>query len=110
TRGSAVARAPDGRQVVFVGRAHDKVQLYLRSLDRFEPHPLAGTDDAANPFFSPDGRWVGFFAEAKLKTVARDGGAPVTIADARAPRGAVWPPANTIRETAPNPPAISRVS
>jgi len=110
TRGSAVALSPDGRQVVFVGRAHDKVQLYLRSLDRFEPHPLAGTDDAANPFFSPDGRWVGFFAEGKLKKVALDGGAPVTIADARAPRGEVWAPDNTILVTPSNAAAISRVS
>jgi eukaryotic-like serine/threonine-protein kinase len=110
TRGSAVALSPDGRRVVFVGRAHNKVQLYARSLERFESIPLAGTDDAANPFFSPDGRWVGFFADGKLKKVALDGGAPVTIADARAPRGEVWAPDNTILMTASNTASVSRVS
>ena len=109
-RGSSVVLSPDGRQLAFVGRAKGKVQLYLRSLDRFESRPLEGTDEAANPFFSPDGRWLGFFADGKLKKVSLDGGAPVTIADARTPRGEVWGPDNTIFLTPINAAGISRVS
>jgi serine/threonine-protein kinase len=52
--------------------------------------PIAGTDGAMHPFFSPDGQWVGFFADGKLKKVSLDGGAPVAIADARTPRGEAW--------------------
>ena len=90
SRGSAVALSPDGKTLVFAGNTHGKVQLYLRPLDRFESQPLPGTDDAASPFFSPDGRWVGFFADGKLKKVSLDGGAPVPVTEAFTPRGEVW--------------------
>lgn len=102
--------SPDGGRLVYAGRSQGKVQLYIRALDRFESQPIAGTDDAANPFFSPDGRWVGFFAEGKLKKVSLDGGAPVAITDARNPRGEAWGEGNTILLTPANNAGISRVS
>jgi serine/threonine-protein kinase len=110
SRGSAVALSPDGRQLVFAGRLHDTIQLYLRALDRFETQPIAGTEDAANPFFSADGRWVGFFAAGKLKKVALDGGSPVALADVVSPRGEAWTADNTIIVTPSNNRALSRVS
>ena len=58
--------------------------------------PLAGTENAANPFFSPDGQWVAFFDAAKLKKVAVTGGAVVTIADAPNSRGGAWSDDGTI--------------
>ena len=101
-RGSSVILSPDGRTLVFVGRVAGKSQLYLRPLDRFEAQPLAGTEDATNPFFSPDGRWIGFFAASKLKKLSLDGGAPVTIAEIPNARGQEWGPNDTIYVTPNN--------
>lgn len=101
-RGSSVAVSPDGRLIAFAARAGDKAQLYLRSLDRADTVPIAGTEGAANPFFSPDGRWVGFFAGDKLKKVSVDGGAPVLIADTLNPRGETWGGNDTIYVTPSN--------
>ena len=109
TRGSAVVLSPDGRQLAVVGRIGKTIRLYLRSLDTFEMVPLAGTDDASNPFFSPDGRWLGFFADSKLKKVSVDGGAPVALADARTPRGEAWLADDSILITANNNVGLSRV-
>ena len=95
SRGSALALSRDGRKLAFAGRSHDKVQLYLRALDRFESTPMAGTDDAADPFFSPDGQWVGFWADGKIKKVSVEGGAPVTVTEARLARGEAWGDGNT---------------
>jgi serine/threonine-protein kinase len=83
--------SPDGRYVVFGGIGEQETQLYLRKLDTSEITPLPGTQNASTPFFSPDGRWVAFFAEGKLKKVPVAGGSPVTISNATgAPRGAAW--------------------
>jgi len=109
SRGSAVALSPDGRLLAFAGRADGRTQLYLRPLDSFDAKPLPGTDNAENPFFSPDGRWVGFFADNRLKKVAVDGGAPMTVTDARAPRGEVWRAGDTIYLTPMNTDPVMRV-
>jgi Tol biopolymer transport system component len=109
SRGSDLTLSPDGRVLVFAARSGGKTQLYLHPLDRFESTPIAGTDDAANPFFSADGRWVGFFAGNKLKKVSIDGGAPVVIADAPAARGEVWSPDNTIFMTPGSVSGVMRV-
>ena len=109
SRGSSVALSPDGRQLAVVGRIGKTIRLFLRSLDKFEMVPLAGTEDASNPFFSPDGRWLGFFAEGKLKKVAVAGGAPVSLADARTPRGEAWLADDSILITPNNNVALSQV-
>ena len=89
-RGSAVTISPDGRTIVFVAGAEGRTALYVRSLEQFDSTALPGTDGAANPFFSPDGQWVGFFAGGKLKKVALTGGQPVTVCDAPSARGEAW--------------------
>jgi serine/threonine-protein kinase len=66
------------------------IQIFIRQIDRLEPRALAGTKNGRSPFFSPDGRWIGFFADAKLKRVSVDGGAIVALADAPQPRGGAW--------------------
>ena len=57
---TAMAFSPDGSELVFVGWRDGVQQLYVRSLDQYEARPLSGTEGAVNPFFSPDGEWVGF--------------------------------------------------
>jgi serine/threonine-protein kinase len=113
-RGPAAVLSPEGTLLTFVARvdAPDRQQLYLRRLEQLEASPLAGTEGARNPFFSPDGQWVAFFAEGKLKKVAIGGGAAVTLCEAPDDRGGSWGEDGTIVFTA-SPAAgvfLSRVS
>jgi serine/threonine-protein kinase len=73
-----------------VGTRQGPRQLFVRKLDQLQAAPLAGTEGAESPFFSPDGQWLGFFANGKLKKISVTGGAPVTLADAPQSRGAAW--------------------
>jgi Tol biopolymer transport system component len=108
--GSAVALSPDGRRLAYTARAGSgPVQIYLRALDRYESVVMPGTDDASHPFFSPDGRWIGFFAGGKLKKVLVTGGAPVAVADVRLPRGEAWTADDAILVTPANTTPLSRV-
>jgi len=86
----AVALSPDGTQLVYVAIQGGTQQLYLRAMDSLAATPIPGTEGALNPFFSPDGRWLGFFAGEKLKKVSVSGGAAQTLGDAVEPRGASW--------------------
>ncbi len=108
-RGSSVAISPDGHTVVFTGTAEQRTQLYLRSLDRFETTALPGTTGATNPFFSPDGQWVGFSADGKLKKINLQGRTVATITDAPNIRGEAWGRDDTILFTPDNGSGISRV-
>ncbi len=83
-----VAFSPDGQHLVYV--AND--QLYLRAMEQLEATPIRGTTEGGgrNPFFSPDGQWVGFWAGDGLKKVAITGGVPVTLCGAANPWGASW--------------------
>ena len=92
------ALAPDGRSLAFVAaRAARKPTLWLRQLDDVEARPVPGTEDAQDPFWSPDGRWIGFFDEGTLKKVAVAGGTVQTVArNISDPRGASWGPDDTI--------------
>ncbi len=86
----AVALSSDGKQLVFVATQGGTQQLYLRAMDNLEARSIPNTEGAVNPFFSPDGQWVGFFAAGKLKKVSVSGGAALTLGDAADPRGANW--------------------
>jgi Tol biopolymer transport system component len=96
--GDSTILSPDGTVVAFVGQKGDgsNPQLYVRRLDQLQATPLGGTNDALSPFFSPDGGWIGFFADQKLKKIAVSGGAVVTLADAPSPRGGAWSEDDTI--------------
>ncbi len=90
---AAFALSPDGRNVVFVASGDSASRLWLRSLATTTAQPLAGTEGATYPFWAPDGRAVGFFADGKLKRldVASGGaGAPQTLAAAAVGRGGTW--------------------
>jgi serine/threonine-protein kinase len=89
--GSTIAFSPDGARLVLLGLDAQGVRrLFLRSLDRADPVPVPGTEGALQPFFSPDGQWLGFFQDGKLRKVALAGGAAVTIADIGQLQGASW--------------------
>ena len=90
--GSAATLSPDGQTLVFAAypTGARATQLYARRLDQLQATTFQGTEDARAPFFSPDGQWIAFFAEGKLKKVAVTGGAPITLADAPSGRGGAW--------------------
>ena len=85
--------SPDGTRIVFVAaQPGASRQLWLRRLDSLEATAVPGTDDAAFPFWSPDGQRVGFFTPDKLKTIDLAGGTPQVLTDVRGlqGRGATW--------------------
>jgi Tol biopolymer transport system component len=94
-RGASAILSPDGSILVFAA-GKGTPQLFVRRLDQLVAVPLAGTLGARNPFFSPDGQWVGFFADRKLKKVDLDGGTALTLADAPAMAGGAWADDGTI--------------
>jgi eukaryotic-like serine/threonine-protein kinase len=95
--GTAVVLSPDGTRIVFVSRTEDgRTHLSTRRLDQPAASPLPGTEGARGPFVSPDGRWVGFWADGKLKKISVEGGSPVILCDATDLLGASWGDEDTI--------------
>ena len=106
----AVAMSPDGRAVVYVAGRGDTTQLMVRGLDSGTARPLPGTLGAVSPFFSPDGGWVGFFADGKLKKAPVGGGSAVAICDAPDGLGGSWSARGTIVFAAATGGALQQVS
>jgi serine/threonine-protein kinase len=94
--GSMVALSPDGTQLAYVVRRGDTNHLCHRSMEKFETEMIPGTEDAYAPFFSPDGNWIGFCAEGKLRKVSLLGGAPQTICEAQLAGDGCWLEDDTI--------------
>jgi serine/threonine-protein kinase len=87
---SGLAVSRDGQRIAYVAPDGAHERIFLRRLDSLDARALHGTEGASNPFFSPDGAWLGFFAGRMLKKISVDGGAPVTLAPARDNRGGTW--------------------
>ncbi len=87
-----VALSPDGTRLVYKASEDGRLQLYLRELAENEVTPIPGTERAMAPFFSPDGQWVGFSADGKLKKVRLGGAGAHELCDIKARRGASWGP------------------
>ncbi len=94
--GSRMDVSPDGTKVVFLGKKETERQLYLRHINQLEATPLANTDDAFFPFFSPDGEWIAFAQKGKLRKISLMGGPVTTICDAEGLRGGSWGADGTI--------------
>ena len=109
--GPTVILSPDGAVLAFVARnaAGGRPLLHVRRLDQLQATPLSGTEGALDPFFSPDGRWIGFSADGKLKKIAVAGGAAVELCDARG-RGGSWAEDGTIFLARSSEEGLSRVS
>jgi serine/threonine-protein kinase len=88
---SPVALSPDDTRLVYVAENDGREQLFLRDLASSESTPIPGTEGGTQPFFSPDGQWMGFFAEGSMKKVSLLGGPPLTLTGIeRFARGASW--------------------
>ncbi|MBI2682145.1 MAG: protein kinase [Acidobacteriales bacterium] len=89
-RNGAPVISPDGTRVAFVAVYEGQRAIWLRPLDSTEAKPVAGTDEGYAPFWSPDGRYLAYFTQGKLKRIAVNGGAPEVICDADDVRGGTW--------------------
>ena len=88
---SPAVLSPDGRKIVFIAQPKDGTPLlYVRSLDKPDAQPLRGTENALFPFWSPDARFLGFFADGRLKRIAATGGSADSLAQASTARGGSW--------------------
>jgi eukaryotic-like serine/threonine-protein kinase len=92
---TAMAISSDGRFVVYSAvkgdpGAKDKPRLYLRTFDRLQAAPIAGTEGGIFPFLSPNDRWVGFWADGKLMKIPVEGGVPTPLCDVQEPFGFTW--------------------
>jgi len=94
---SATAISPDGMSCAYAGTDQDGIKhLYLSRFDRFETQAITSVENIINPFFSPDGNWIGYFNGRSLKKVSVSGGAPILICEARGYGTAHWAEKNEI--------------
>jgi len=92
----SIAISPDGQSIVFVASYQGASQLWLRRLDSGSTRALPGTFEASFPFWSPDNRFVGFFADRQLKTIDIENETVQALARAHGGRGGAWSPTGVI--------------
>lgn len=92
-----LAISPDGKCIVYTAKESGRQRLFVRRLDEFESHPLPGTEDGRNPFFSPDGQSIAFLTSRQLKRLSLETGAVATVCDVLPLAiGGTWLPDDTI--------------
>jgi serine/threonine-protein kinase len=108
---TTTAISPDGTRLVFPVKSSDgKQMLATRLLGETKPAALSGTENGRDPFFSPDGKWIGFFADGKMKKISAQGGAPIVLCDAPDARGGSWGEGDSIVAALNTFGVLSRVS
>jgi Tol biopolymer transport system component len=109
--GPSAILSPEGTRLALLASGADqKRHIYVRSLDQSQATALSGTENARDPFFSPDGQWIGFFADGKLKKISIQGGAAVTLCDVGDDRGGSWGDDGAIVFAKDSTSALSKVS
>ena len=93
---SAPVVAPDGRRIGFTANDATGVRLFVHDLDSLDAKPIAGTEGATLPFWSPDGRSLAYFSDGKLMKVSPPNGAPAAVTEAPAGRGGAWTTSGSI--------------
>jgi Tol biopolymer transport system component len=105
-----LAVSHNGMQFVYRGISQSGSQLYIRAVNRMESTPIPGTGGAYDPFFSPDGHWLGFFTERTIKKISLESGAsPVSLCNVVMGSGASWEPQDNIIFTAGVPGSLMQV-
>lgn len=97
-----LALSPDGRQLAYVAAQGGVSHLYLRRLDQFDSIAIPDSEGPTFPFFSPDGKWVAFFSQGKLKKAPVEGGNPLVICELPTFFGGTWTPQDTIVAAIPS--------
>ena len=108
--GSIVAMSPDGSRMAYIGSRDGTSHVFVRHLSSYDSRMIPGTEGATAPFFSPDGGFVGFVADAKLRVIAIDGSISRVLCDAPNIRGACWMEPDTILFSASTTTALEFVS
>ena len=106
----AVAISPDGSLIAYVATRGGQRELFLRPISALDAKAMPGTTNATTPFFSPDNRWIAFFADGQLKKVSASGGNPITLCDAPVGLGGSWGHDDTIVFSAATGLGLSQVS
>jgi len=94
--GQAVVVSPDGKSLGYVAVENGVARLFTRRFDQFEPLAIPDSEGAAFPFFSPNGDWIAFFSQGKLKKAPTNGGVPIVITELPTFFGGTWTPQDVI--------------
>jgi Tol biopolymer transport system component len=98
----AVAISPDGKRLAYVAAESGVAHLYVRRMDQLDPVAIPDSEGANFPFFSPNGDWVVFFNQGKLKKAPSDGGQPIALCEMSSIFGGTWTPRDVIVVSIPN--------
>jgi serine/threonine protein kinase/Tol biopolymer transport system component len=98
----AVVLSPDGRYLAYVAAENGVPHLYTRRLDQFDSVAIPDSEGTTFPFFSPNGDWIAFFSQGKLKKAPSNGGVPVVICEVPTFFGGTWTPQDVIVVAVPN--------
>ena len=102
TNGQSLVLSPDGKSLAYVAVDNGVARLFIRRLDSFDPVAIPESDGAAFPFFSPDGEWVAFYVQGKVKKAQVNGSVPVVVCEVPTFFGATWTPKDMIVVAIPN--------